>query len=149
MSRGQAQPDLLDWRAPEPTVRFDEVAVRSATIAGRLAKAIAAALLGRERAEIAKTMGDFLGRPVSKAMIDAYASVARDDHVITMPRFVALLHATADRRLLELLAEPLGWAVIERRHLPLIELAAIQEKASELSRQADVLRRQAKSRGAL
>ncbi len=144
-----AQPDLLDWQAPEPVVRFEDRAVRSATIAGRLAKAIAAALHGHNRTDVARTMGDFLGRPVSKAMIDAYASEARDDHVISTPRFIALLHATGDRRLLELLAEPMGWAVIERRHLPLIELAAIQDKAAELTRQADALRRQARQRGGL
>ena len=64
-------------------------------------------------------------------MIDAYASIARDDHVISTPRFMALLQVTADRRLLELLAEPAGWAVIERRYLPLIELAAVREREDE------------------
>jgi hypothetical protein len=94
-------------------------------------------------------MGDYLGRPVSKAMIDAYASVARDDHVIPTPRFMALLRVTSDRRLLEFMAEPLGWAVIERRYLPMITLAAVTEREAALRRQADALRRQVRARGVL
>ena len=94
-------------------------------------------------------MSEFLGDHVTVNMLNAYASPARQDHPISMARFISLLHATKDRRLLELLAEPLGWAVIERRHLPMIELAAVQERQGELNRLADSLRRQAKSRGAL
>ena len=149
MPRTPGQPDLLDWQPPATVRRFDDVQVRAATPNGRLAKAIAAALMGQDRAQVARDMSDYLGRPVSKAMIDAYASIARDDHVISTPRFMALVQVTADRRLLELLAEPLGWAVIERRYLPLIELAAVREREDELRRQGDALRRQAKSRGVL
>ena len=143
------QPDLLDWQAPEPTRRFEDRAVHAATVEGRIAKAVAAALVGEDRAEIAKAMSTYLGKTVSKTMLDAYASPAREEHVISLARFIALLQVTADRRLLELIAEPLGWAVIERRYLPLIELAAVREREDELRRQGDALRRQAKSRGVL
>ena len=60
-----------------------------------------------------------------------------------------MIHATRDRRLLEWIAEPMRWSVIDGKHLPLIELAAIQEKQRELASTADHLRRQAKSRGGL
>ena len=144
-----AQADLLDWQPPQPVVRFEDVQVRSASIAGRIAKAIAAALVGKDREQVALAMTDYLGRAVSKAMLDAYASAARDDHVISMPRFVALLQATGDRRLLELLAEPLGWAVIPRRFLGMIELAALQEQRDELARRSEALRRQVRKQGVL
>lgn len=147
MSVGQL--DLLDWQAPQPTVRFADIAVRSATVNGRIAKAIAAALVGQDRGAVAEAMSDFLGRQVSKGMIDAYASAARDDHVITTPRYMALVRSTGDRRLLELLAEPMDWTVIERRYLPLIELAAVREQEDHLRKQGDALRRQAKSGGLL
>ena len=145
------QLDLLtDWTPPEPTVRFADVRVRAAGILALLCRGISAALsdCGKPRAEIARRMSGFLGQTVSKNMLDAYASEARDDHTIGLPRFIALLHATRDRRLLELIAEPLGWAVIERRHVPLIKLAQVHEKTEELRRQADVLRRQARMGGA-
>jgi hypothetical protein len=141
------QPDLLDWRAPEPVIRFDEAAVRAQSLSVRLAKAIAAALAGHDRAAVARTMSEILGRPVSKHMVDAYASAARDDHAISAPRYMALARATSDRRLLQVMAEPMGWAVIDERYLPLIELAAVREHEDRLRRQGDVLRRQARSGG--
>ena len=146
MAQSPAQLSLLEWTPPEPTVRFDEVQVRAATIEARVSRAIAAALKDSvsDRQAVAEAMGEFLGQRVTKNMLDAYASVAREDHPITIARFVALLHATRDRRLLELIAEPLGWAVIDRKMLPLIELAAVQEKQRELHAQADALRRRAK-----
>ena len=148
MARGR-QPDLLDWQPPEPVVRFADPAVRSATVNGRIAKAIAATLAGLDRTEVARAMSEYLGKPVTKHMVDAYASVARDDHVISTARLAALLHATGDRRLLELLAEPMGWAVIERRYLPLIDLAVLQDKQDELRRRGDALKRQARQQGVL
>lgn len=147
MVRHPAQPDLLDWQPPETVRRFPEEQVRAATFAARVSRAVAVALADAdaEREAIAARMSSFLGERVSPAMLDAYASQARDDHRISVPRLMALLHATRDRRLLELLAEPLGWAVIERRHLPLIEVAAIREHEDELRRRREYLMRSARS----
>jgi len=146
-----SQMSLLDWTPPATTVRFDDHLVRAATIRAQVCRATAAALndCKRPREEIAQRMSDFLGERVSKAMLDAYASQAREDHALSLPRFVALLHVTQDRRLLELIAEMFGWSVVERRHLPLIELAALQEHIDDAKRNADALRRQAKRGGAL
>ncbi len=141
------QADLLDWQPPEPVVSFPARAVQASTVTGRLAKAVSAALAGRDRALVARSMSDYLGRTVSKHMVDAYASQGRDDHTISAPRYMALTHATEDRRLLELLAEPMGWSVIERRYLPLIQLAAVREREDRLRREGEVLRRLARSGG--
>jgi hypothetical protein len=94
-------------------------------------------------------MSDLLGEAVSTAMLDAYASVARGDHRISVPRYAALTQATADRRLLEMLAIPNGWTVIERRHLALIELAEMREQEDRLRRRRTALTRQARGTGAL
>ncbi len=147
MARHAGQPDLLEWEPPQPVARFPEEQVRAASLAGRISRAVAAALADSDdcRETIAARMSAFLGERVSPAMLDAYASQAREDHRISVPRFVALLHATRDRRLLELLAEPLGWAVIERRHLPLIEVAAIREHEDELRRRREHLMRAART----
>lgn len=145
------QPDLLTWEPPQAVMAFDEREVRGATLAARISRAVSVALreCGKPRKRVAEAMGAFLGEGVSDAMLDAYASVARDQHRISLPRFMALLHATADRRLLELLAEPMGWAVIERKHLPLIEVAAIRERQEELRRRGDALMRKARGEGAI
>ncbi len=151
MVRHASQPDLLNWTPPQPVVRFPEEQVRAATFVARLSRAVSVALgeCGLPRKEVATRMSAYLGETVSPTMLDAYASQARADHKISVPRFLALLHATRDRRLMELLAEPLGWAVIDRKHLPMIELAAVQEQRDELARRADALRRAARSGGAL
>ncbi|MBR0644018.1 DNA transposition protein [Plastoroseomonas hellenica] len=146
-----SQPDLLEWKPPQTVVAFDETVIRAATIAGRVGKAVGQAMkdCGMPRQEVAKRMSAFLGAQVSAAMLDAYASEARTDHQISVVRLVALLHVTRDRRLLELLAEMFGWAVIERRHLPLIEVAALRDKEDELKRQREALMRQARQGGSL
>jgi hypothetical protein len=150
-SRRLAQPDLLDWQPPEPVVAYEPAHVRAANVAASIARAVSATLRDCRlpRDEVAQRMSDYLGERVSKHMLDAYASEARQDHPIPVTRLVALMHATGDRRLLQLLADPLGWAVIERRHLPMIELAAVQEQRDELARRTDALRRAARAGGAL
>lgn len=151
MPRKPTQPDLLDWQPPEAVVAFEPAAVRAATVPDSIARAVAATLrdCGLAREEVAARMSAYLGERVPKSMLDAYASEARREHAIPVTRLIALLHATGDRRLLQMLAEPMGWAVIERRHLPLIELAAVHERQDELRRRADALRRTAKIGGAL
>ena len=147
MVRHPGQPDLLDWQPPEAVKRFPEEQIRAANFSARVSRAVAVALADcdAEREAIAARMSSFLGERVSPAMLDAYASQAREDHKISVPRFLALLHATRDRRLLELLAEPMGWAVIERRHLPLIEVAAIRDHEDELRKRREFLMRSARS----
>ena len=114
------------------------------TTIARVASPFTQSASGNFRAKpvIAKAMTEFLGEPVSKNMLDAYASQARTEHTISVPRFIALIHATHDRRLLELLAEMFGWAVIPREMLPLIRVAAIREREEELREQRRALMRE-------
>lgn len=145
------QPDLLDWTPPAPVAAFAPEQVRGATLEARIARAVSLALQDSKltREEIAARMSAWLGTKVTANMLNAYASVARQDHPIGLTRFLALVQATGDRRLLELLAEMFGWAVIERRHLPLIEMAAVQERLDELHRTKEALRRAARAGGGL
>ena len=135
---------LVDWTPSEPVERFDPVAVRAVSVAGRISKAVSAALKGKNREAVAKAMSDYLREPFTKNMLDAYASEAREDHPIPATRLFALLAATRDRRLLQLFADDFGWAVVEDRHVHLIALAEVTERQAELGRQADALRRRAR-----
>ena len=142
-----AQLDLLAWTPPETVARFEERVVRAATLSARISHGVAAALRdadgrGLSREDVAKQMGAYLGERVSVAMLNGYASEAREQTVISVPRLIALVHVTGDRRLMQALAEPFGWAVIEAKFLPMIELAALSERQDELRRHADALRRQ-------
>jgi hypothetical protein len=72
---------------------------------------------------------------------------AREDHNISAVRLVALAHATGDMRLLDLLCKPLGYAAIERRLLPLLELADTHEQIEALRRRQDGIRRRLREGG--
>jgi hypothetical protein len=69
--------------------------------------------------------------------------------VINIVRFIALLHATQDPRLLEMIASMFGWAVVDRQFLALIKLAQVREREDELRREAKALQRQARAGGLL
>lgn len=142
MIRNGEQLDLLAWSPPVTVVSFDPKLVRASSYSGRLSRAISVSLesCGQSRAEIAERMGAALGRPISLNVLNAYASVARDTHEISVSRFNALVAATGDQRLLEFVAADHGWAVIDRRYLPLIDLAAVQQHKRTLAKQERVLR---------
>ncbi len=95
------QPSLLEWAPPAPYAEQD---VRAATLAGSISRAVAQTLreCTLDRTEVARRMSAFLGEPVSLAMLNAYASQAREDHSISAVRLLALMHATGDTRPLEL-----------------------------------------------
>ena len=146
-----AQLDLLTWQAPAPITSFAPDQVRAANLGGRLSRAVATTLKDcpHPREDIARLMAEYLGEPVPPSALDAYASQAREGHKISACRLLALVQVTGDTRLLQLLAEEFGLCVIDRKYLPLIELAAVREHADEVERRADALRRRAKSRGLL
>lgn len=83
------QASLLDWQQP---AAFPAEAVRASTLAGRISRAVSVSLseCKTPRREIARRMGAYLGEPVSTAMLDAYASQARDQHNISAVRLLAL-----------------------------------------------------------
>nr|WP_298794516.1 hypothetical protein [uncultured Acetobacter sp.] len=138
------QLSLLDWEPPVIVTAYDPAQVRGNTYEFSLCRAISVTLTecGRTRPEVASDMSDILGKTVTVNMLNAYASGQREDHQISVPRFNALIGATRDMRLVEFLAAPRGWAVIDRRFLPMIELAAVSERKKELTRMEMGLRRQ-------
>lgn len=150
MAHVPEQLDLLGWTPPQPVRRFEAKSLRARNIAAMASRAVATALRETDvpREVIARRMSEYLGQPVSRNVLDGYASQAREDQTVSLPRFIALLHATGDRRLLQAVADLFGWAVIENRYLPMIELAAVQQQRETLRRRAGVLARQA-SGGAL
>jgi hypothetical protein len=137
--------DLLsDWTPPEVTAEFDEVDVRAANLKTRIALAVAAALreCPESRQAVADSMSGFLGERCTKHMLDAYASPSREDHVISLVRYLALADATGEaQRLLQALAAPFGLAVVESRYVPAIRDAMLTDKIEELQEQRKAQRR--------
>lgn len=122
--------DLLSWQPPEPVVAFAPEQVRAASLRSQFSKALGLAMkeCGIDREALSVIITEYLGEKVSKDMLDAYASEARDEHVINVVRLKALLHATRDRRLAQWVVEDMGWSVVDNRHLPAIQAAEIAEK---------------------
>jgi len=131
--RDGATLDLLSWEPPPVAVRFAEGAVRAVSVAQRLSLAVATTLREADlsREEVAARMGNYLGEEVSKNMLDAYASQARDAHNISLARAFALLHATGDARILGSELKGFGLAVIADRYLAAVEEAMWAEREEQ------------------
>jgi hypothetical protein len=138
------QLDLLGWTAPTPVAPvFAAASVAAETFREQIARAVAETLrvCPLKREEIARRMADFLGEKVQPGMLDTYASQARDDHTISALRAVALMYATGDVRLLQLLAEPLEHVVIDRQYLPALKAEILRDRIEELRREEEIARR--------
>jgi hypothetical protein len=136
-----------DWQPPEVVHRFDDKRVRAANLREKMAMGVAETLKGAEidRDAIAKAMADWLGEDVSKNLLDAYASQAREDHVISLPRMIALIHATGDVRILQMIAEMFGYSVVEDRHLAWIDYGRLSERRDEVATLRSAALRKAKA----
>lgn len=128
--------DLFRDYKPDPVVeRFDADAVQAWSLEGRLSKAVALTMdeSGISRADIAAAMSDALKATVSKAMLDGYASQAREQHSISAVRLAALIEVTGDARALNVLLESSGLIVVPQKYEALLR----REKARELKERAE------------
>lgn len=66
----------------------------------------------RSRDEIAGAVSALLDEPVSKLMLDAYASEAREGHAISVARFMALIVVTNRHDLFDALVRETGAALL-------------------------------------
>lgn len=138
--------DLFTWEPPQLVQRFDDGTVRAASLRDKIALAVASTLRDCEipRDVIAERMSDWLGEEVSKAMLDAYASAAKCEHTISYLCVIALIHVTGDLRLLQMVAEMHGHAVIDKRYLPWVEVGQLADRKDEIDRAFDATRRLAR-----
>ena len=144
----RSTPDLLDWEPPLLVQRYDETQVRAASLRARIAKALAETLKAAPmpREQIAAKMSDWLGEDVSKNMLDAYASEAREEQTVSMLRLAALIHVTGDMRLLQLIAEMFGHAVVDEKYLTWVEVGQLADKKVSIDRAFEAAQRNARRR---
>lgn len=115
-----------------------------------VAAAVATALKedSRPREVIAGAMSALLGEPVTKLMLDAYASEARDQHNIPAHRALALVAVTERFDLLDALARRIGAAILvgeelraaRRGHLQ-AQLLALKEQIRALDQTPQTIER--------
>ena len=149
--------DLLeDWAPPAIVKRYEEDRVRTSSLRARIARAVAETLhdFETDRDEIAATMSEWLGEPVTVNMLNNYASEAQVDHTIPYLRLLALIHVTRDVRLLQIGAEMFGHVVTDEKYMNWIRVGmeadmSIQAKAiaEKRDRDFDMALRTARKRG--
>ncbi|MDX9862173.1 MAG: DNA transposition protein, partial [Rhodospirillales bacterium] len=129
--------------------RYEEHAVRASSLRARIAHAVSCTLkecdLGRD--EVAARMSEGLGEDVSKNMLDAYASEAREQSSVPFLRMLALVHVTGDMRLLQMAAELFEHSVVEDRYLPWVEVGQLADKKDNVERAFEAARRNARRGG--
>lgn len=141
--------DLFDWTPPAVVDRPDERVLRARTLRERIALSVAEVLEASEKPRelIAEEMTAYLGgETVSKAMLDNYASQAKDEHTISFARMVALCAVTGDHRPLQLALDPLDRVSIDARYIGAIQEAMAREQMERLERIARAGRRQWRGR---
>lgn len=129
-----------DWAPPRVAVGFPEEETRGPldlVIARIISSALKAA--DRPREDIAEAMSEFLGRKVTKATLDTWASPARTGNRIPLDAFVALIEATGDHDLLGWLPSQHGYVVVPEKFGDIIELHLIEEREAELQRRKQAL----------
>lgn len=125
--------------APQP-------ATLPAALAGvdaRIARTVAEILKheDRDRVVIAAEMSVLLASQVSKAMLDAYASPAREEHNISFARMLALIAVTNRFDLLDRELRPIGAAVLVGDEIYTAEIGHIDSEIAKLKqRRTDLAR---------
>lgn len=122
--------DLFEWQPPQVAVNMPAEAVRGGTLRTQIARAVSQALkeCGQSREDVARAMSAYLEQDVSKNMLDAYASPSRDEHHISLERFLALIEATGGYGLLGFIADHFNHVVVPAKYSDLIELHMVEEQ---------------------
>jgi hypothetical protein len=99
-----------------------------------IARSVARALKEdvRQRSAIAVAMTALLDEEISKFMLDAYASEARDNHNISADRFLALIAVTQRFDLLDVALRRIGAALLVGEEIITAELGNIDRQIAAL-----------------
>ncbi|MDP2376563.1 hypothetical protein [Reyranella sp.] len=112
------------------------------------ASAVAAILRGeaRNRYDVAAAMSALLDDEVSKLMVDAYASEARDGHRISFDRMLVLIAATGRYDVLRALLRRIGCDLLVGEEVHLAEIGHLEARQRQLTARLKMLRSVAEPR---
>ena len=140
MPKAKRHPDQLGFVFDAPTP-----AKGAGALAGfeRRISLTAASILNsdtRPREVIAAEMSVLLDEEVSRAMLDAYASPARDQHKVIMSRFLALVAVTGRHDLLDPLLREIGAALLVGEEIKTARLGHLERKIADLQAECQQLK---------
>ncbi len=101
----------------------------------------------RSRPEIAGAMSHLLDEEVSRLMLDAYASEARDQHNISAARFFAFVAVTERYDLLDHVMRRIGAACLVGEEIMVARAGHLRAKMAELKVELSEIERQARPIG--
>lgn len=125
---------------PTPASTLGELAGLDRRLAGKVALALKEDV--RSRHEIAGAMSALLDDNVTKLMLDAYASEARDTHNISAGRWLALVAVTERFDLLDRSVRHIGASVLVGEELRLARLGHLKAQQARINDEVRKLERQ-------
>lgn len=123
---------------PVPARRDADLAGLDRVVAASVAQALKDD--PRSRDEVAGAISALLGEPVTKLMLDAYASEARDTHNISAGRLLALIAVTDRFDLLDALVRRIGAALLVGEELHAARLGHLQAQRDRLDAEIKKMR---------
>lgn len=133
---GKRRPALTDLQmafsfdVPQAATEAGDLAGFGAMVAASVARACRED--GRSRQAIATEMTAVLGEPVSKAMLDAYASESRGEFNISAHRWLALIAITNRWDIADAIITRCGARVLSGEEIRAAELGHVQAQMAEL-----------------
>lgn len=129
--------DLFEWQPQKVAIGYSADVIGRGRLDSKIARIIAHALRdardsGQSRAQIARDMAEFLGRPVSEAILNKWCSEGSEEHRIPLDAFIALVKVTGARDLLGFVPGEFGLTVIEDEYAALIEERLLEEHIEEM-----------------
>lgn len=140
MAKTQDHPNQYGFVFEAPTV-----ASAPAELAGlerQISRAAAEILKSdiRSREVLAAEISVLLDEDVSRAMLDAYASPARDGHKVIMSRFLALVAVTGRHDVLDRIMREIGAAVLVGEEVHTARIGQIDAQIARLNKERQRLK---------
>ena len=118
------------FEPPAPARHDADLAGLDRMIAAAVARALKEDT--RSRDEVAGAVSALLSEDVTRWMLDAYASEARDTHNISAGRFLALIAATSRHDLLDTILRRIGAAVLVGEEITTARVGHLRSQIAEL-----------------
>lgn len=133
MPKAKPHPGQLGFAFDAPVARTGVAAL--AGLERRISTTVATILNTdtRPREVIAAEMSVLLDDEISRMMLDAYASPARDGHRVPMSRFLALVAVTGRQDLLDPLLREIGVAALVGEEVLTARIGHVRQQIKELN----------------
>jgi hypothetical protein len=129
---------IFSFDVPAPARQAGDLAGLSAMMAASVARILKESPL--DRGEIASRMSALLGEPVSKSMLDAYASEARAEFNISAARWWALIAVSERFDVADAIAQRAGARILSGDEIKAAELGSLQAEIDAMQARMKELR---------